>query len=74
LKLLAKLPFVVITFFFGIIYFGLPYIGISNPPVKASVAALIAFILSPKRKKIQTQEGTKTQITWIFLKDAIIID
>ena len=74
METLAKLPLVVLLFFFGIIYFGLPYIGITNPPVKASVAALVAFILSPRRKKIETQEGTKTQITWIFLKDAIIVD
>ncbi|WP_298767297.1 hypothetical protein [uncultured Polaribacter sp.] len=32
------------------------------------------FILSPRKKKIQTQTGTKIQITWLFLKKPIILD
>jgi hypothetical protein len=34
----------------------------------------LAFVLSPRKKKIETQSGVKTQITWLFLKKPIIID
>ena len=38
------------------------------------ISVFAAFILSPIKKKIETQTGKKTQITWIFLKEPIFID
>ena len=74
MKTLAKLPLIVLLFFFLIVYFGLVFLGVTNNLIRASISAAIAFALSPRRKKIKTQTGEKTQITWIFLKDAIILD
>lgn len=34
----------------------------------------LAFVLSPRKKKIQTQTGEKMLITWIFLKKPITLD
>jgi len=42
--------------------------------LKAFACGFVAFILSPRKKKIETQTGTKTQITWVFLKKPIFID
>ena len=34
----------------------------------------LAFILSPRKKIIQTEKGKIEQITWLFLKKPIVID
>ena len=42
--------------------------------LKGGISAVFAFILSPRKKIIQTQTGKIKQITWIFLKKPILID
>jgi hypothetical protein len=41
--------------------------------LKAGTCAVLAFILSPRKKIIQTEKGKIKQITWLFLKEPIII-
>lgn len=75
MKKIAKYPALILCFFFVVFYFGFDYVfNIENYFFKATLSTILAFILSPKRKKIQTQSGVKTQITWVFLKESIIID
>jgi len=47
---------------------------IDNTILRIVIAASLAALLAPRRKKIKTQTGEKTQITWIFLKKSILID
>ena len=47
---------------------------IDNTILRIVIAASLAALLAPRRKKIKTQTGEKTQITWIFLKKPILID
>ena len=42
--------------------------------LKIGVCSVIAFILSPRKKIIQTQTGKTKHITWVFLKKSIILD
>ncbi|WP_299671543.1 hypothetical protein [uncultured Polaribacter sp.] len=42
--------------------------------LKAGICGVLAFILSPRKKIIQTQTGKIKQITWLFLKKPILID
>jgi len=74
LKEVAKYPIPVYLTIFLICY-GVTYIsGVENPLLRTVFSVTLAFVLSPKRKKIKTQTGVKTQITWIFLKESIIIN
>jgi len=45
-----------------------------NLVLKIGVCSVVAFILSPRKKLILTQTGKRKQITWLFLKNPIIID
>ena len=47
---------------------------LENGVLRAALAASLAVLLSPRKKRIQTQTGKKTQITWIFLKKPIFLD
>jgi hypothetical protein len=42
--------------------------------LKAGICAVLAFILSPRNKIIQTEKGNTKQITWLFLKQPIVLD
>ena len=42
--------------------------------LKAVFCAPLAFVLSPRKKIINTQTGKIKQITWIFLKNPIILN
>jgi hypothetical protein len=42
--------------------------------LKAGISAILAFILSPRKKIIQTEKGNTKQITWLFLKQPIALD
>jgi hypothetical protein len=42
--------------------------------LKAGICAILAFILSPRKKIIQTEKGNTKQITWLFLKHPIALD
>ncbi len=46
----------------------------NNFIVKAGSSAVLAFILSPRKKIIQTEKGKIKQITWLFLKEPIGLD
>ena len=47
---------------------------VDNFLIRTLVAGSVAFILSPRRKIIQTEKGKIKQVTWIFLKKPVIID
>ena len=42
--------------------------------IQTAIAIAVAYILSPRKKIIQTQTGEKKQLTWIFLKKPIFLD
>jgi hypothetical protein len=42
--------------------------------LKAGVCAVLAFIVSPRKKIIQTEKGNTKQITWLFLKQPVALD
>ena len=46
----------------------------NNFIVKAGSSAVLAFILSPRKKIIQTEKGKIKQIIWLFLKEPIGLD
>ena len=46
----------------------------NNFIVKAGSSAVLAFILSPRKKIIQIEKGKIKQITWLFLKEPIRLD
>ena len=75
MEYLAKKPFIVISVLTLFFIFLFDYVfGIENSLIRGSMAAFLAVILSPRKKKITTESGEKTQITWIFLKKPIIIN
>jgi len=75
MKILAGRPYLVlfiltllfITFFDTVL-------NIENSFIRSGLAAGLAVVLSPRKKKIKTQTGEKTQITWVFLKEPIFLD
>ncbi len=72
---LAKKPFLVIfilTFLF-VLFFDKVFL-IENTFIRSGLSAGIAVFLSPRKKKIKTQTGEKTQINWLFLKEPIILN
>jgi len=48
--------------------------GIENAMLRTVFSITLAFVISPRRKKLKTQTGEKTQVTWIFLKKPIILE
>jgi hypothetical protein len=42
--------------------------------LKAGICAVLAFILAPRKKIVQTEKGNTKQITWLFLKHPIVLD
>jgi|TARA_B110001454_G_scaffold10334_1_gene9715 hypothetical protein len=64
-------PFIPLIFPILIILFGLiiyKIIGFEPNGYTITVNLGLAFILSPRVKKIDNQTGTKEQITWLFYK------
>lgn len=45
-----------------------------NFTLKVFFCGALAFVLSPRKKIINTQKGKVKQITWIFLKKPIILN
>jgi|TARA_B110000908_G_scaffold76807_1_gene92425 hypothetical protein len=75
MKYLAKKSFLVVFVLTLSFIFIFDYVlDIENRMISAGIAASFAVILSPRKKKIKTQTGEKTQITWIFLKEPIFLD
>ncbi|WP_299016065.1 hypothetical protein [uncultured Polaribacter sp.] len=48
--------------------------NVDNFLIRATIAGAIGFILSPRKKIIETQTGKVKQITWILLKKPILLD
>jgi len=75
MKYLAKNSFLVIFILVITINLILDlFFDIENSIIRITVASFISVILSPRKKKINTQTGERTQITWIFLKEPIFQD
>ncbi|CAI8252115.1 MAG: Uncharacterised protein [Polaribacter sp. SA4-10] len=75
MKYLAKKSFLVVfVLTLSFIFFFDYVLDIENRMISTGIAASLAVILSPRKKKIKTQTGEKTQITWIFLKEPIFLD
>jgi hypothetical protein len=75
MQYLAKKPFLVIFILTVIFIFFLNHIiGHESSFLRSGIASGLAIILAPRKKKIQTQSGRKTQITWVFLKEPIFLD
>lgn len=71
---IATYPRLVFVVVFLLIYYIAYISGIENGMLRTVFSITLAFVLSPRKKKIQTQTGEKTQITWVFLKKPIIIE
>ena len=75
MKVLARKPYLVIFIFtLVLIVFFDKVLHIENSFIRSGFAASFAAFLSPRKKKIKTQTGDKTQITWVFLKEPIFLD
>jgi hypothetical protein len=75
MEYLAKKPSLVIIIFTVLFIAILDLVfKLENPFLRSGIAAGLAVILSPRKKKITTQTGEKTQITWLFLKKPISLD
>ena len=66
--LIYPILIVVFMFIFDQLY------TMDNFLLKGGICAVLAFIISPRKKLILTQTGKKKQITWIFLKDPIVLE
>lgn len=72
---LAKRPFIVLfILIFSISLLLESLFQLENGALRAAIAASVAVLLSPRKRRIQTQTGGKTQITWIFLKKPIFLE
>lgn len=75
MKKIARYPGLVMFVVFLVFYLSAQYIfGLDDPFLRTTMSAFVAFFLSPRRKYVETQHGPKKQITWIFLKEPIIIE
>lgn len=75
MKFLAKNSFIItlIVVFIGSAILDKIF-NIDNFLIRLIILMPFAIVLSPKKKKIQTAEGEKTQVKWLFKKDPIILD
>jgi len=75
MKYVAKKPFLVVFIFtvVFVIFFDV-VLDVENILIRTSISSFIAVLLAPRKKKIKTQTGAKTQITWLFLKEPITIE
>lgn len=71
---IATYPRLVFIVVFLLVYFITYVSGIENGMLRTVFSITLAFVLSPRKKEIQTQTGEKTQITWVFFKKPIILD
>ncbi|UAM97452.1 hypothetical protein K8354_14170 [Polaribacter litorisediminis] len=75
MEYLAKKPYLVIFLLTLIFMFLFGFVlGIENSMIRGGISAVLVVFLAPRKKKISTQTGEKTQITWIFLKKPIVIN
>lgn len=75
MKILAGRPYLVL-FILTLLFIAFfdRVLTIENSFIRSGLAAGLAVVLSPRKKKIKTQTGEKTQITWVFLKEPIFLD
>ena len=71
---IARYPRLIFVICFLLIYFITYLSGIESPMLRTVFSITLAFVISPRRKKIKTQTGEKTQVTWVFLKEPITIE
>ncbi|MCT4700154.1 MULTISPECIES: hypothetical protein [Tenacibaculum] len=75
MKFLAKNSFIVVFLVVLLVSAILDKVfNIESLGIRIAVSAFFAVLVSPRKKKIQTESGEKTQITWFFLKKPIILD
>jgi len=75
MKFLAKNSFIIVFVVVFIVNTILDKVlNIDSLGIRIAISAFFAVLISPRKKKIQTQIGEKTQITWFFLKEPIILD
>jgi len=74
MKKLVHYPRLIFLLVFLITYALAYFSKLNNPILSTLFSITLAFILSPRKKKIETQSQNKTQITWLFLKEPIIIE
>ncbi|WP_397445064.1 hypothetical protein [Polaribacter sp. R77954] len=74
MKNIVKYPRLIFVMLFLVMYYVSYISGIENGMLRTVFSITLAFVLSPRKKKVKTQAGEKTQITWVFLKKPIILD
>lgn len=74
MKNLIKYPRLIFVMLFLVMYYLMYISGIENGMLRTVFSTTLALVLSPRKKKIKTQTGEKTQITWLFLKESIFLD
>ena len=74
MKKLAHFPRLIFVFIFLLTYAIAYFCKLENPILRTVLAIILAFVLSPRKKIVQTQTGEVKQVTWIFLKKPIILD
>lgn len=75
MQYLAKKPYLVIFILTLVFIFIFDFfLNVDHILFRTSISSFIAVILSPRKKKLITETGKKTQITWLFLKKPIILD
>lgn len=75
MKFLAKNSFIItlVVVFIGSAILDKVF-NIDNFLIRLIILIPFAMLLSPKKKKIITEEGEKTQVKWLFKKDPVILD
>ncbi|MBA6156252.1 hypothetical protein H3Z83_06925 [Tenacibaculum sp. S7007] len=75
MKFLAKNSFIItlVVVFIGSAILDKVF-NIDNFLIRLIILMPFAMLLSPKKKKIQTEEGEKIQVKWLFKKEPIILD
>ncbi|MHB0755987.1 hypothetical protein [Polaribacter sp. M15] len=74
MKNIVKYPRLIFVMLFLVMYYVMYISGIENGMLRTVFSITLAFVLSPRKKKVQTQTGEKTQITCLFLKKPIILN
>ncbi len=75
MKFLAKNSFIItlVVVFIGSAILDKVF-NIDNFLIRLIILMPFAMLLSPKKKRIQTEEGEKIQVKWLFKKEPIILD
>lgn len=74
LQYLAKKTFLTTFIIAAITTIVMMIFKVESLPLRVVIYASTLALLMPRRKKIDTQTGKKTQITWFLLKEPIFID